>query len=181
MSEIADILRYWFDESGPQKWFAGGPAFDAEVRARLGAAHDRAAAGALDGWAATSDGALALLILLDQVPRNIFRGTPRAFATDAKALAIANAAVAADHDLAQPVPRRVFFYLPFEHSERLDDQRTSERLVRQRSGEENAILYAVRHREIIERFGRFPHRNAILGRPSTAEELEFLKEPNSSF
>ena len=181
MTEIAAILRYWFDEAGPQKWFGGGPAFDDEVRTRLGLLHGRAAAGELAGWAATSDGALALLLLLDQVPRNIFRGTPRAFATDAAALAVARRAVAADLDLAQPVPRRVFFYLPFEHSETLADQQTSERLTRERSGEANAILYAVRHREIIERFGRFPHRNAILGRPSTAEELEFLKEPNSSF
>lgn len=181
MSEIAQILGFWFDEAGPQKWFGGGPDFDAEVRTRLGALHDRAAAGELDGWVATPDGTLALLILLDQVPRNIHRGTPGAFATDAKALAIARHAVAVDLDLKFPVDRRVFFYLPFEHSEALADQRESERLTRERSGEAEAIRYAVRHREIIERFGRFPHRNAILGRESTPEELEFLKEPNSSF
>jgi uncharacterized protein (DUF924 family) len=181
MTEIGDVLHYWFDEAGPQKWFEGGPSFDAEVRQRLGALHDRAAAGDLDGWAATPDGALALLILLDQVPRNIFRGTPQSFATDAQARTIARRALEAGFDLDVPPERRIFFYLPLQHSEDPADQRDSERLTEERIGDAEQGAYARRHREIIERFGRFPHRNAILGRVSTPEELAFLTEPNSSF
>jgi len=180
-AQIDGIVAYWFDESVKPHWFAKSDHFDGEVRQRLLEPHERAAAGALDHWMDEADGCLALCILLDQVPRNVFRGTPRAFATDTKALAVARHAVDQRFDLECDADGRMFLYLPFEHAEDLDSQRRSVQLFRERVGTAEGIDYAERHLAIIERFGRFPHRNLILGRESTPEEIEFLKQPGSSF
>ncbi|CAN7363791.1 DUF924 family protein [Variovorax paradoxus] len=168
-----DIVGFW-RQAGPERWFAKNEAFDAQFRERFLAAHEAAARGELDHWAQGAEGALALLVLLDQFPRNTWRGNARMLATDAKALAIARQAIEAGLDLKTDEELRRFFYLPFMHSESLDDQ--------QRSVELNAALnantqrFAVLHRDIIARFGRFPHRNKLLGRTSTAEEQRFLDE-----
>jgi len=180
--EPDDVLAFWFEEHGREDWFTRSDAFDVTLRVRLGAAYERAAAGDLDGWAATPDGALALILLLDQVPRNLFRDDPRAFATDAKACEIARAAVDAGHDLALPAPeRRLFVYLPFEHSEDAGDQALSVALCKERLGNDDYAEYARRHKAVIDRFGRFPHRNAVLGRETTADEAAFLKETPTGF
>jgi uncharacterized protein (DUF924 family) len=176
------VLGFWFSDAARERWFSSTPEFDREVRERLGALHEAAATGALDAWGASAEGALALVVLLDQAPRNAFRGTARMYATDARALEAAKAAVAAGHDLAFPDDdRRMFLYLPYEHSEDLADQRECVRLVAERISDPEYLGYARRHLEVVERFGRFPHRNALLGRDSTAEELAFLREPGSSF
>jgi uncharacterized protein (DUF924 family) len=168
-----DVVSFWRD-AGPRRWFAKDDAFDAEFKARFEAAHDAAASGALDHWAADAEGALALLVLLDQFPRNAWRGSGRMFATDAKALAVASAAVDAGQDRQVDPARRPFFYLPFMHSESLVDQERS--VVLNAELDPNTRRYAVHHRDIIARFGRFPHRNAALGRDCTPEERMFLDE-----
>lgn len=167
----AAVVAFWKD-AGPKKWFAKDPAFDAEIRDRFLETHFAAARRELDGWAETAEGALALLILLDQFPRNLFRGSSHAFATDPLARHYAAAAVDAGFDQAHPVELRAFFYLPFEHSERLEDQDRSV-LLNAGLGEQE-IRYAAIHHEIIARFGRFPHRNASLGRATTDQEQAFL-------
>ncbi len=178
-----DVLRFWFEECGADDWFAGTPEFDARVRERLGAAQTAAAAVALDDWQRTPLGCVALCLLLDQAPRHLFRGTAGAFATDSKALAVAQSAVARGFDQAPDLTagHRLFLYLPFEHSEALDDQHRCVALMRERIGDARIVDYAERHRDIIARFGRFPHRNAALGRDCTPEEAEFLTQPGSSF
>jgi uncharacterized protein (DUF924 family) len=173
-----DVLRFWFDEH-PRDWFVKNPAFDAAVRARFLSLHEDAAAGRLAHWADAPRSCLALVILLDQFPRNMFRGEARAFATDAQARAAARAILARGWDQAMTQPEQLFAYLPFEHSESLEDQDLSCELMKDFDAEQHR--YAVRHREIIERFGRFPHRNGILGRQSTPAEIEFLKQPGSGF
>jgi uncharacterized protein (DUF924 family) len=188
------VLFDWFGPLGlgglpapakRQRWFQGGAAVDAELRERFGAEVEAALAGRLEAWAATPRGRLALVILLDQFPRNIFRGTPRAFAGDPHALRHAQAAVAAGEDTRLMSIERQFLYLPFEHAEDPAQQARSvalfERLAEQatpalREGLEEALDYARRHRVVIERFGRFPARNAALGRTSTPEERAFLVE-----
>lgn len=168
-----DVVAFW-QQAGPQRWFAKDDGFDAEFKARFAAAHEAAADGRLDGWAHGAEGALALLVLLDQFPRNAFRGSARMFATDARAVAVADAAIAAGHDHAVDPELRRFFYLPFMHSETLADQ---ERCVALCAGlDENTHDYAVLHRDIIARFGRFPHRNPQLGRDTTPQEQRFLDE-----
>lgn len=174
------FLAYWFDPATKPKWFNGGAAFDEEVRAELGPLFERAAPGDLDGWAVETAGLLALVILFDQVPRNIHRGTPRAFATDPQALALARLAVDQGKDRGLSADERLFLYLPFEHAEDLADQDRSVALFRA-LGDQTYLDYAIRHRDVIARFGRFPHRNRTLGRASTAEELAFLEQPGSSF
>lgn len=176
----ADVLAFWFDPAHEALWFEKNDAFDAACVAALLPAHERAVAGALDGWCATAEGTLALCILLDQLPRNAFRGQARAFASDPKARAVARQALASGFDLALPLKQRRFLYLPYEHSEDLGEQFLSEALFQTLDSAEST-LYARRHREIVERFGRFPHRNAALGRSSTAAEVAFLTEPMSSF
>ena len=175
-----DVLDFWFSPASKAHWFERSDAFDAAVADRLGPWHDKAASGEIDGWAVEPAGLLALVILLDQVPRNIHRGTPRAFATDAKALALARLAVDQGLDEGLDLDQRLFLYLPFEHAEQLADQERSVALFRA-MGDAHYLDYAIRHRDIVVRFGRFPHRNAILGRPSTAEELAFLEQPGSWF
>ncbi len=165
------VITFWL-EAGPGRWFKKDAAFDDEFRARFAAAHEAAASGALDDWANTADGALALMILLDQFPRNCFRGTARMFATDAKALTLAKRAIVQGFDLVVDADLRRFFYLPFMHSEALADQDRSLELYAP-LGEES-MRYAVIHRDIIVQFGRFPHRNPLLGRTTTMEEQKFL-------
>lgn len=173
LPQAADVLAFW-RAAGPQQWFRKDDHFDRVFRARFLAAHEAAAAGMLAPWQDTVEGALALLLLLDQLPRNAFRGTPRVYATDALARAVAQAAVAAGFDRQVEPALRQFFYLPFMHSERLEDLERCVRLAQAIGGE--PLRYAEHHRDIVRRFGRFPHRNAVLGRPSTAEEQRFLRE-----
>jgi uncharacterized protein (DUF924 family) len=186
-----EVLEFWFGAADSPEfgrpraaWFVKSDAFDALIRDRFLATHEAAAAGALDGWGERPFGALALAVVLDQFPRNMFRGTPRAFATDERALALARAAVDRGFDQALLPVQRWFAYLPFEHAEDLAQQRESlrlfERLASDAAGA-GTFAYAMRHYAVIERFGRFPHRNAILGRESTPEELAFLAQPGSSF
>ncbi|HSK42040.1 MAG TPA: DUF924 family protein [Arenibaculum sp.] len=176
-----DVLEFWFGEQARPYWFVRSDAFDASVRQRLGPMHEAAAAGRLAGWTDDAIACLALVIVLDQVPRNLFRGTPRAFASDAMALETARLAVERGYDADLTPDQRAFLYLPFEHSEDPAIQRRAVELFRNRIGPGIYLDYAVRHQEIIDRFGRFPHRNDILGRRSTEDEIEFLKQPNSSF
>jgi uncharacterized protein (DUF924 family) len=175
-----DLLAYWFAPGTSERWFVKDPAFDSELDRRFGALAAAAARGELDSWAETPRGALALTILLDQLTRNIHRGSPEAFAQDARARAVARAAIAAGHDALLTPLERPFLYLPFEHSEDPADQDRAVELFTA-LGNAEQLDYAERHRTIIQRFGRFPHRNAILGRESTAEETAFLAGPNSSF
>jgi uncharacterized protein (DUF924 family) len=167
----AEVVAFW-KAAGPKKWFAKDAAFDAEIRDRFLETHFAAARRELDGWAVTAEGALALLILLDQFPRNLFRGSGHAFATDPLARGYATSALEAGFDRDYPQELRCFFYLPLEHSERLEDQERSVLLTADLS--DNDRRYAIIHRDIIARFGRFPHRNACLGRATTEEEQAFL-------
>ncbi len=178
---IAEVLDFWFGPGMKERWFESDPAFDAEVRAQLGVARDAAAAGEFGAWWNSAEGCLALVVLLDQVPRNLFRGQARAFATDAAARQLTGHAIGRGFDRELPQGRRIFLYLPLEHSEDLADQETSLRLYAALDEDPGWRDYAVRHRDIVARFGRFPHRNAALGRPSTAEEVAFLEQPDSSF
>ena len=172
MVQANDVVAFW-REAGPARWFGGDAAFDAQCRERLLPPHLLAARRELDGWQATPEGALALLLLLDQIPRNVFRGSAHAFATDPLARAFAARAVAAGHDQAFEPALRAFFYLPFEHSEDPADQARSLALF-EALGDANYLRYARDHRDVIARFGRFPHRNAVLGRDTTADEQAWL-------
>lgn len=179
-----DVLNFWFSQP-PARWFTKDAAFDQEVAQRFGATLEQALAGALAPWAATPRGALALIIVLDQFTRNTLRGSARAFAGDAQALALARKLVADSHDKAMASAERQFSYLPFEHSESLADQQEAVRLFKQLAQDDaqaaGLVDWAQRHLDIVARFGRFPHRNAALQRASTPEELEFLKQPGSGF
>lgn len=170
----ADVVAFW-REAGPARWFARDAQFDARCTDFLDT-HHAAARGAHDDWAATPDGALALLLVLDQIPRNVFRDSAHAFATDGLARRHAQAAIEAGHDRAVDAALRVFFYLPFEHSEALADQDHAVALIEALEGDQAAtfIDYAHRHRDVIRRFGRFPHRNRALGRTNTADEQAWL-------
>ena len=165
------VVEFW-REAGPGLWFAKDAVFDRRFRERFLADYEAAARGELAAWAETPEGALALIILLDQFPRNAFRGTPRMYATDDRARAVADAAIARGHDAQIPPPLRLFVYLPFGHSESLADQARSVTLA---AGLGEPTLSRARHHEaIVRRFGRFPHRNPILGRTPTAEEQSYL-------
>ena len=166
-----DVLAFW-RAAGPDKWFAKDSAFDDAIRTRFLATYEAAAARGL-AWDDTAEGALALLIVLDQFPRNMFRGSARAFAADPLAREVTMRAIARGFDLAVVVAERSFFYLPFEHSETLAEQERGVALNRA-SGDADALKWAELHADIIRRFGRFPHRNAVLGRATTPEEQEFL-------
>ncbi|HEY6356350.1 MAG TPA: DUF924 family protein [Burkholderiaceae bacterium] len=186
------VLDFWFGApDDPQhllprkQWFVKDEAFDASIRERFGAAIERAIAGECAHWAATPGGALAQIVVLDQFTRNVHRGNARAFAGDARALVAAQALVGTGQDRTLPGVQRQFVYLPFEHAENMAMQRESTRLFAQLERDEPAVgellIWAQRHHDIIERFGRFPHRNAALGRTSTPDELAFLQQPGSSF
>lgn len=171
MTSPGEVVRFWRD-AGPKFWFTKDEGFDGRCRA-FETAHHAAARRELSAWERDWEGALALLLLLDQIPRNIFRNSPHAFAADPLAQAVARRAVAHGFDTACEVDLRVFFYLPFEHAEDLAAQDESVRLVSALPDPEY-LKYARIHRDVIVRFGRFPHRNALFGRESTAEELAFL-------
>jgi uncharacterized protein (DUF924 family) len=186
------LLGFWFGRAPlsdaafaerQRKWFAADPGFDAALRARFAPLVADAAAGALDAWCASPRGRMALILLLDQLPRNLFRGEARAFATDPQALACTLAGIDAGHDRALPLVERSFFYLPLQHAEDLAMQELCvamcDALVREapparRAALEDFAVYAVRHRDLIARFGRFPHRNRVLGRAPTAAETQYL-------
>lgn len=174
------VLAFWFDEIEPAQWWRADPAFDAQVRARFGELHRAAVQGELDAWRASARGRLAEVIVLDQFSRNLHRGSALAFAADPMALALAQEAVAAGHDLALPATQRLFLYLPWMHSESPRIHAVAVRLFTALGLPDN-LDYELRHKAIIDRFGRYPHRNAALGRSSTAAELAFLREPGSSF
>jgi len=167
-----EVVSFW-REVGPKRWFEKDPAFDDEIRRRFLGIHEAAAAGKLTNWEKAAEGALALLILLDQIPRNMFRGEARAFATDPLARAIAAGALVCGFDSQVPSSMRGFFYLPFEHSENLADQERAVAFFRI-IGDADGLKWAELHADIIRRFGRFPHRNAALGRATTLEEQAFL-------
>lgn len=167
------LLDFWFSPRVEKLWFRSTPQFDNELRDAYLATYTAACRGDLDDWAATAAGALALVILFDQVPLNIFRGQAQSFATEARARAVAAAVIASGMDRALSDTQKVFLYLPFMHSEDLSDQDRSVELFTA-AGLSNNLRFAKHHREIVRRFGRFPHRNAILGRESTAEELTWL-------
>lgn len=169
-----DVLDFWW-RAGPDRWYANDPAFDADIRARFLALHARAAAHTLPEWERTCDGALALVIILDQFSRNMFRGKPEAFAHDKLAREIADRALVRGFDHAFPIPHRGFFYLPFQHAENPAAQERSVDLFGN-MGDAESLRYALAHRDCIARFGRFPARNAALGRATTDEERAFLKE-----
>lgn len=172
MTDITDILAFWH-AAGPARWFAKNDGFDTELRTRFLDAHFAASRREYASALADADSALALILLLDQVPRNVFRGSAHAFATDALAREYADLAISAGHDLGVDPALRVFFYLPFEHSEDLADQDRSVALCAA-LGDENYLKYAQAHRDVIRRFGRFPHRNRALARTSTHEEQAWL-------
>lgn len=188
----AEILAFWFGQPGETghgqpraEWFRKDADFDAAIRARFLESVEAALAGQLADWANDRDGLLALLILLDQFPRNLFRGEAKAFAGDAQALALAKAAVDKGWDKDLNAFEKLFVYLPFEHSESLADQERSMALfgalAAEHPGNDGFLDYARRHQEIIARFGRFPHRNAALSRASTPEETSFIAQPGSGF
>jgi uncharacterized protein (DUF924 family) len=177
---VADVLNFWFVEVPRHQWFAGGATLDEQVRARFLPVHRMVAAEPEDALLANAKTALAAVIVLDQFSRNIFRGNPSSFARDTKALAIADTAIAKGLVEALNGDERLFLCLPFEHQENADAQARSLELI-SALGDPDLTKYARAHKDIIDRFGRFPHRNAILGRTSTAEEVEFLKDPGSSF
>ena len=174
ITTAADVLAFW-REAGPDKWFAKSDAFDAEIRTRFLATYEAAAAGRLSEWEATPDGALALTLVLDQFPRNMFRHDPRAFAADPTARGVAERALARGFDGQFPAAERSFFYLPFEHSEAMADQERCCALFRA-MGDAELLQWAELHADIIRRFGRFPHRNAVLGRATTPAEKSFLDD-----
>jgi uncharacterized protein (DUF924 family) len=182
LTTIDDVLDFWFSEQTRPRWWDKDETFDAEVRRRFEAVHREAAAGKLAEWERTAEGALALIVSLDQFPRNMYRDTPRAFATDPQARAAAERAVGRGFDRQfDDADHRMFFYLPFEHSERIEDQDRCVALVRERCGAGDYPKYAEAHRDVIRRFGRFPHRNAILGRRNTPEEEAYLSQPGAGF
>ncbi len=190
--DAQEVLDFWFGAPGSPvhgtirvEWFRKDSAFDASIRVRFGALIERGLRGELEAWAEAPESALAQVIVLDQFTRNAFRDTPRAFAGDPRALAAAGAMVGARQDEALPPVQRSFVYLPFEHAEGIAMQEESlrlfTRLVAVAPEMASALDWAQRHHAIVQRFGRFPHRNRILGRQSTTQELEFLKEPGSGF
>jgi uncharacterized protein (DUF924 family) len=186
MKAVQAVLEFWFGkELKPRKaWFAKDLQFDQEIRSRFLSLHIQATAGELADWKNSAESCLALVIVLDQFSRNMFRGQPEAFTSDSAALEAAQHGIAHQFDQQLPPVQRQFFYLPLEHTEDLEFQHQSVKLFEQFKDDpalSDSYQSALRHRETIERFGRFPHRNMILGRQSTVEELEFLKQPGSSF
>ena len=168
-----DVLDFWF-AAGPEKWFTKSDAFDADIRRLFGTLHGEAASGKHDNWADEPRGALALILLLDQFSRNLYRNDHRAFAQDAKALALADMAVARRFDVETPETARKWFYMPYMHSEDLAAQERALGYFAGRLDDPETMKFAVEHRDIVRRFGRFPHRNAVLGRRTTPEEQSFL-------
>jgi len=169
-----DVIDFW-QEAGPERWFQGGEAFDAECGRRFFDLHMAASRGELADWPENAPGALALVLLLDQIPRNVFRGSAHAYATDPLARAVANSAISSGHDRSYETELRAFFYMPFMHSEAMPDQERCVALFADLPGSASAP-WATHHHEVIKRFGRFPHRNTVLGRMTTSEEQTWLDE-----
>ena len=174
--QARDVIEFW-RQAGPEKWFAKDAAFDEAIRARFGAATQRALDGGFEDWRSDAEGALALTLLLDQFPRNLFRDQAQAFAGDARALDLAREGLARGFDLAPEPALRVFSHLPFMHSEDLADQALMVELARWRH-DATTLHFALAHRDIVAQFGRFPHRNAALGRATTPQEAAFLARPD---
>lgn len=194
MSTVESILKFWFgdpddanSEYGQQRkvWFRKDPTFDQSIRDRFSSVYQDAAQGQLQHWQSEPHSCLALILLLDQFPRNMFRGTAQAFATDDQALATAQFAIAHHYDQCLHPVERIFVYLPLEHSENIEHQTEVVQLFQQLAATEpeleSTLDYAIRHRDVIAQFGRFPHRNTILGRATTPEEAKFLQQSGSSF
>lgn len=199
MRDYEEVLTFWFgtlDDAGradaehSARWWSKSDAFDQEIRERFGALHEQVLGGEHEGWLESARGRLAYVIVLDQLSRNMFRGTARMYVGDARALEVAEEGIARGVDRELVFAERAFLYMPLMHSEALATQERSVEIFRawrqelpdeQRSALDGPLDFAVQHRDIVRRFGRFPHRNALLGRESTAEELEFLKQPGSSF
>ena len=177
---VGDVLKFWFEQTEPDQWFKKDPAFDASIRERFLSLHEVLVSCETHGLLTDAQTALAAVIVLDQMSRNMFRDTPRAFATDPLALWIAEAAIARGFDAGLTKDQRMFLYMPFQHSEDCRSQARGVALMAS-LGDAEQIKWAEAHRAIVDRFGRFPHRNGILGRASTPEETEFLKRPGSSF
>jgi uncharacterized protein (DUF924 family) len=175
-----DVIRFWFEEAKPKDWFGKNVDFDEQIRARFCPTHEAAGRCELSSWRSTPEGRLAEIIVLDQFSRNLYRGSARAFACDPLALALAQEAVRAGADREVELTKRSFFYMPYMHSESLLIHDEAARLLDQPGLNEN-LKYESMHRRVIERFGRYPHRNAALGRTSTQDERDFLGEPDSSF
>jgi uncharacterized protein (DUF924 family) len=171
--QAREVIDFWFADGMARRWFRSTPALDAEIREHFEGPWREAANGGLDDWAATPEGALALVILLDQFPLNMFRNRPESFATEARALGVSKAAIDRGFDRRLPPDRLAFLYMPLMHSEDLEDQERSVELF-EAAGLQDNLRFARHHRDLIRRFGRFPHRNAILGRASTRDELEYL-------
>lgn len=179
MSEPHEIITFWIDEVGPKGWYEASDKLDNTIRKRFMADYEAARDGTLDGWRDTPQGALAFLILTDQFPRNMFRGDARSFATDPAARTCADHAIARGLDMQIQIPDRQFFYLPFMHSEAMEDQDRCIALMAERMADtpgQGDTLHARVHRAIIERFGRFPYRNDVLGRDTTDEERVFIED-----
>lgn len=175
MADPVEVLDFWLGEVGPDGWYAGGDALDGECRARFADIWQAARDGGIEHWVDGAAGTLAYLVICDQLARNMHRGTAEAFATDPLALAAAKRALQAGWDMDAPEPERQFFYMPFEHSEHAEDQALAVQLMAERmSSDPDMALHARAHQATIARFGRFPGRNAALGRASTAEEQEWL-------
>lgn len=181
MTRREQVLDFWFDQANKRYWFEKSDDFDAAVEARLKPLYEQARNGELHAWADSPKGALALCILLDQVPRNLFRNSAKAYASDDQARGLSHQAIERGFDQALGEEERLFLYLPLEHSEDLEDQNLCCQLMATLESNPEWLGYAEKHRDIVQRFGRFPHRNAALGRSSSEEEAAFLKEPGSSF
>lgn len=175
-----DIIEFWFDTLSPAQWWQVDPDLDRQITERFQSVHRAASVGELSTWRSEPEGRLAEIIVLDQFSRNIYRGQPGAFASDPVALVLAQEMVAHGYDQQIPVERRQFCYMPYMHSESKAIHEAAVTLFSQ-PGLEHNLDFEYRHKEIIDRFGHYPHRNEILGRVSTDEEIEFLKEPGSSF
>ena len=176
----AEVISFWFEEIEPKDWWRKNEDFDQQIATRFGQLHQQAAAGELFDWRQTALGSLAEVIVLDQFSRNIYRNQPQAFASDATALVLAQFAIARKLDLQLSDTQRAFLYMPFMHSESREIHDEAVKLY-ESLGVESSLEFELRHKAIIDRFGRYPHRNTILGRQSTTEELDFLKQPGSAF
>lgn len=176
-----EIIDFWMNEVGPKGWYQPPDGLDDLIREKFEGDWDEAMKGDIKGWTCSPTKALALLILLDQFPRNMFRGTAKAYASDGKALALAKLSISQGHDLATPEPARQFFYMPLEHSESLTDQDHCVRMMSMNMSDPELLKHAKAHRDVIRKFGRFPYRNAHLGRSSTEAELEYIEAGGYSF
>lgn len=175
-----EIIKFWFEDIKPEKWFSVDPTFDSTIQKRFSAVYEQAMKGELFSWRIEPLGRLAEIIILDQFSRNIFRNNPKAFESDDMALTLSQEAVMLKIDAGMDLEPKAFLYMPYMHSESKIIHEEAVKLFDQK-GMEDHLKYEIIHKKIIDRFGRFPHRNKILGRQSTQEEIEFLKEPNSSF